>query len=281
MRPCIHAWQLSWCVVSWRIVFLQPYFERECEDEIHTPKVGTWESSGTPKTSEFDYWSQNTSPWGVIYIIGNLLKCKCPKWARMGHLDIYSTSYSKKKGQKSNWQFDSQPLKIGNQPDPSVCRQNVTHRWKALEENYKFSLNLILIWGWSKELWPHKISGVQIGIVSGLLLGSPGTKNHSDVGATEKHIIYYMGEGGGFPRVRAVVSQVSSKLPVAYPNTKGAPKSELTNLMVGLMQVRINKWSLSLFLVPFRSFNTPPLPFLVLRAGNVPGIPHNFVIWVN
>jgi len=50
-----------------------------------------------------------------------------------------------------------------------------------------------------------------------------------------------MGEGGGFPRVRAVVSQVSSELPVAYPNTKGAPKSELTNLMVGLMQVRINK----------------------------------------
>jgi hypothetical protein len=34
-----------------------------------------------------------------------------------------------------------------------------------------------------------------------------------------------------------VVSHVSPELPVAYLNTKGAPKSELTNLLVGLMQV--------------------------------------------
>ncbi len=44
---------------------------------------------------------------------------------------------------------------------------------------------------------------------STLDLGSPGTKNHSDVGAAEQHREYYMGEGGGFPRVRAVVSQVN------------------------------------------------------------------------
>jgi hypothetical protein len=35
-----------------------------------------------------------------------------------------------------------------------------------------------------------------------------------------------MGEGGGFPRVQAVVGLVSPKSPV----TKGAPESELTNL---------------------------------------------------
>jgi hypothetical protein len=39
-----------------------------------------------------------------------------------------------------------------------------------------------------------------------------------------------MGEGGGFPRVRAVVTLVSPKLLVAGPSTKGAPESELTNL---------------------------------------------------
>ncbi len=49
-----------------------------------------------------------------------------------------------------------------------------------------------------------------------------------------------MGEGGGFPRVRAVVNLVSPELPVACLNTKGATKSELTNLLVGLMQVRIS-----------------------------------------
>ncbi len=77
--------------------------------------------------------------------------------------------------------------------------------------------------------------------ISRLLLGSPGTKSHSNVGATERHRIYYMGEGGGFPRVRVVVSQVSPELFVACPSNKGAPKIELTNLLVGVMQVRVSE----------------------------------------
>jgi hypothetical protein len=32
----------------------------ECEDDTHTPEMGTWESTGTPKTSEFDCRGQNT-----------------------------------------------------------------------------------------------------------------------------------------------------------------------------------------------------------------------------
>jgi len=48
---------------------------------------------------------------------------------------------------------------------------------------------------------------------------------------------YYMGEGGGFPRIRAVVSLMSLELLMACPNIKSVPKSELTNLLVGLMQV--------------------------------------------
>jgi len=50
-----------------------------------------------------------------------------------------------------------------------------------------------------------------------------------------------MGEGGGFPRVQVVISHVSPKLPVVCPSIKGVPKSELTNLLVGLMQVRVSK----------------------------------------
>jgi hypothetical protein len=64
------------------------------------------------------------------------------------------------------------------------------------------------------------VAGVQTGTVSGLLLGNPGTKNHLDAGAMERRREYYMGEGGGFPQVRAVVSLVSPKLPVACPSTK-------------------------------------------------------------
>jgi hypothetical protein len=147
--------------------------------------MGTWESSGTPKISELNFKGQNTSPWSVLHVIGNLLKCRCWKWPRMSHLDVCSTSYGKKKGQESNYQFDSQPLKVRNWPDPGVCKWSATHRWKALKENYKFFLDLIPIGGLSKELWTHKVSGVQTGTISGLLLGNPGTKNHSNVGAVE------------------------------------------------------------------------------------------------
>jgi hypothetical protein len=49
-----------------------------------------------------------------------------------------------------------------------------------------------------------------------------------------------MGEGGGFPRIRAVVSIMSPELPVACPSTKGDQKNDLTNLLVGLMQVRVS-----------------------------------------
>ncbi len=77
--------------------------------------------------------------------------------------------------------------------------------------------------------------GVQTGKVSGLLLGGPRIKNHSDVGAAERHREYYMGEGGGFPRVYAMVSLVSPELPMVCPSTKGASESELTNLLVGWM----------------------------------------------
>jgi hypothetical protein len=37
------------------------------------------------------------------------------------------------------------------------------------------------------------------------------------------HKIYYKGEGGGFPQVRAVVSLVSPNLPVVHLSTKSAP----------------------------------------------------------
>ncbi len=70
----------------------------KCEDETHTPKSGDLESSGTPKNLELNFRSQNTLHWGVLYINGKVLKCRCPKWPRMNHLDICSPSYGQKKG---------------------------------------------------------------------------------------------------------------------------------------------------------------------------------------
>jgi hypothetical protein len=57
----------------------------------------------------------------------------------------------------------------------------------------------------------------------GTPFGSLGTKCHLDVGLMERHRVYYKGEGGGFPQVRAVVSLVSLSLSVPRFNTKNVP----------------------------------------------------------
>jgi hypothetical protein len=70
---------------------------------------------------------------------------------------------------------------------------------------------------------PAKLQGILTLVILGLPLGGPGTKSHSDVTPVGRCRVYYMGEGGGFPQVRAVVSLVNPKSPVARPSTKGAP----------------------------------------------------------
>jgi hypothetical protein len=67
---------------------------------------------------------------------------------------------------------------------------------------------------------PHPNPSSPIGIVSRLHFGSPGKKCHLDASAMTRCRKYYMGEGGGFPWVRAVVSQVSPRLLVACFDTK-------------------------------------------------------------
>jgi hypothetical protein len=59
-----------------------------------------------------------------------------------------------------------------------------------------------------------------MGIISGLLLESPGKKCHLDVASAESCREYYMGEGGGFPRVRVMVSQVSPSCPWLVPTPR-------------------------------------------------------------
>jgi hypothetical protein len=82
---------------------------RECEDETHSRNVNFREFQRTPESSEINFKGQNTSHRGVLYIIEKISKCRCPKWARMTHLDICNISYGQKKGRESNWQFDSRP----------------------------------------------------------------------------------------------------------------------------------------------------------------------------
>jgi hypothetical protein len=134
------------------------------------------DSRWTPETLKNDCKGQKSSPRGFLYIIGKLLKCRCPKWACINHLDIYNISYGKKEGRESNWQFDSQSQRVRNRFDLLACKRRATHRWKALDEGYNFSLDLITIEGLHKKLWSRKVARVPIMTISRLPFGSLGKK---------------------------------------------------------------------------------------------------------
>ncbi len=93
-----------------------------------------------------------------------------------------------------------------------------------------------------KRIWVHLdfLFVIITGTVSRLLIRSPETKSHLDVSVAEKHKKYYMGEGEGLPRIRAMVTLVNLRLLVSCLSTEGVLKSERTNLLVNLMQVQVS-----------------------------------------
>jgi hypothetical protein len=141
----------------------QPHFGQVWGWSPTLGKVGDLESSGTPECSGLDSKAQNTSHWGVLGVIGKVLKRKYRKWPRIGHLDICSPSYGQKKGQESNWQFDPRPLKFRNRHLLDIRFESATWRWKDFDEGYNFGLNLIVIGLYSRELWLFKVLGVPLG----------------------------------------------------------------------------------------------------------------------
>jgi hypothetical protein len=114
-----------------------------------------------------------------------------------------------------------------------VFRCRATYLWKAIDEGYNVSSDLIIMRDVHAKLWAPKVAEVPVVGILELPLGSPRTKCHLDVGLLERHIVYYKGEGGGFPQVRAVVSLVNLSLHMAHPSTKSSNYA-LTNLLFGL-----------------------------------------------
>jgi hypothetical protein len=189
----------------------QPYFGQVWGWSPTLGKSEDLESSGTPECSKLNSKTQNTSYWGVLGVIGKVLKRRYRKWPRIGHLDICRSSYGQKKGRESNWQFDSRPLKFGNRPLPDIRIESAIRRWKDDDEGYKFGLDLVAIRLRSRELWAPKVSGLHPGQFRdnfGTPTWESREKSHWDVVPETWHREYYMGEGGGFPGVRAVVSLV-------------------------------------------------------------------------
>ncbi len=85
-----------------------------------------WELESQMDSRIFRAQCKGQNPLGqkVIYIIEKL--CKCLKWVCMTHLDIWNTSYDQKICRKSNWQFDSRPLKVRCRLDFLACKRCVT-----------------------------------------------------------------------------------------------------------------------------------------------------------
>jgi hypothetical protein len=143
------------------LIVSQPYFGQVWGWSLTLGKSEDLESSGTHECLELDRKAQNTSHWGVLGVIGKVLKLRYRKCPRIVDLDIYSPSYGQKKGRESNWQFDSRPLKVGNRPAPDARFGSATRRWKDLDEGYNFGSDLVAIRGRGEELCPPKVPGVQ------------------------------------------------------------------------------------------------------------------------
>ncbi len=74
-----------------------------------------------------------------------------------------------------------------------------------------------------------QISGSPAGTISGLHFESPKNLSHLDVVSTASCREYYMGEGGGFPWVRAVVSLVCSSAHGLSQHLRVFPNAKLTS----------------------------------------------------
>jgi len=219
------------------------------------------ESQWTPETLESDLRGQNPMAYGVIYIIGNLLERRCLKWACIAHSNIWNTSYGQKKGRESNCQFDPWLEKVGNRPNLLVYRQRAIYRWKALDKSYNFDLDRTSIQGLFAKLWGSKVVGVPVGAV--------GEKSHLDVGRVERSRVYYKGEGGGFPQVRAVMCLVCSCCPWFILTPKVLQLCTNHLVWVVCRPVWVSE-ACQLFLVPSRSSNMPFYPSKCCELRSVP-----------
>ncbi len=82
------------------------------------------------------------------------------------------------------------------------------------------------------------------------------------------HKAHYKGEGGGFPQVWIVINLVSPCLPMIRPCNKMLQLR--SNQLVWFVQVSVNNWCLSIFLVPIPKLEHAPLPPKCCKPRSVP-----------
>jgi hypothetical protein len=113
---------------------------------------------------------------------------------------------AKRRGRKSNCQFDSRPEKVRNRPDLLSCRQRATYLGK-LSTRATTLLQIALrsevcsqSYGAPKSRESQLVGFWDSPVGVPGVLGVPREKSHLDVGPVESCRVYYKGEGGGFPK---------------------------------------------------------------------------------
>jgi len=115
--------------------------------------------------------------------------------------------------------------------------------------------------------------------------GVLGEKSHLDVGFVARHRVYYKGEGGGFPQVRALVSLVCPCCSWLILAPKVLQLCTNHFVWVVCRPVWVSE-ACQFFLVPSWSSNTPFYPSKCCELGSVPRLfplPLSFTwthIWV-
>jgi hypothetical protein len=210
------------------------------------------ESRWTPKTSKSDFrGSKLNGSWRSLY-----------HWKALG------TQMSK---MGSHCSFRHLKHKLWPKEGPGVKLPI----WLPIKKSRESTRNVL------KMLWGSKVAGVPTGAISGV----PREKSHLDVGSVASHRVYYKGEGGGFPQVRAMVNLVC---PCCLWLVLAPKVLQLcTNHFVWVVcrPVWVSE-ACQLFLVPSRSSDTPLYPSKCCELKNMPQLlplPLSFTwthIWV-
>jgi hypothetical protein len=227
------------------------------------------ESQWTSKTSGSNFKGQNSMACGILYIIGKLLECRCLKWARIAHLDIWNTSYGPQKGRESNCQLTPDQTK-SRIDSIYLAVEGVQHTIGKLSTR----ATTLLQTAFQSEVCSQRY-GVPKSRESHLVrfrdshLGVSEKKSHLDVGSVASHRVYYKGEGGGLPQVRAVVSLMYLCCPwlVLAPRVLQLCTNHFVWITYRLVWV---SEACKLFLVPSWNSNTPLYPAKCCELKSVP-----------
>jgi hypothetical protein len=174
----------------------QPHFGISVKMKLTPPKVGSWSPPGLPKTQSLS--SKVKTPRIEVFFISIerswSVDAQNGLHVPFGHL------------QPKLWAKEGPGVKLLVWL-PTIKSQESTSSQRRLKEcnmALESSRGELQLWfrpHSNQRSEPRDMSSQSPGTISGLLLGSLGKSSHLDVASTGSCREYYMGEGGGFPRI--------------------------------------------------------------------------------